>query len=305
MRKLLLAISIALCSLALKAQPDALHSIEIAGGAGWSNIDYKLTEMRQQGDIGGIMHLGYNVHATSWLSFGIGVDMEADGANATGSISNKWTGVTDTDGEKYDHQLLMSNWRERQHMWLLQIPVAIQFIVPSDKASFSIQLGAKWGTKIAGSARTKGMTTHSGYYEPWHLTLNDMEPFGFYTTEYSDRQKLTTATNNTWHVFGKVGVIVPLSQKLYFTAHLYADYSLTDLLKQPDSTKPIGVKNDKEGMETIHYFMPEYTSILDTDIADLKTSKLLNVGLEIGLRYVLKTRKHSHKKKYPCRCVMN
>ena len=305
MHRLLFTALLSLISLGALAQPDALHSVEIAGGAGWSNIDYRLSNMHQPGDIGGLIHLGYNIHPTRWLSFGIGVDIECDGANAIGNLANSWEDVTDSDGENYKHWLQLNNWHERQDVWLLQIPLVIQFIVPADKASFSIQMGAKWGTRIGGWVHTNGITTHTGYYEPWHLTLSDMQTYGFYTTTFRDRHRLTTETNYTWHLFGKVGVIVPLTGRLYLTAHLYADYSLTDLMKQPESTRELGVRNDREDMETIHYFMPEYSSILDTDYADLSSSKTLNVGLEVGLRYVLKTTNRSHKKRYPCRCVDN
>ncbi|MBR1809977.1 MAG: hypothetical protein IJ776_11430 [Paludibacteraceae bacterium] len=306
MRKFLVIALLILCCSAAFAQPDALHSFELTGGAGWSNIGYKIADMRQTGAVGGMLHAGYNIHLTRWMSLGIGVDVESDGAVTRGDLFRSWTDVTDTDGERYEHRLQLNDWSERGRVWLLQIPVALQFIVPAQKVSFSVQVGAKWGTKIGGSVNTNGTTVHTGYYEPWHLTLSDMETYGFYSARYKQKQPFPASVNSTWHVFGKLGILTPLTSKLYFTAHIYADYSLTDLLKNVSSEKPLGVRNDKEGMEYVHYFMPEYTSLLDTEAADLGNSKLLNVGLEIGLRYVIVTRKRSaHSRKYPCRCLMD
>ncbi|MBR1563721.1 MAG: hypothetical protein IJ650_00085 [Paludibacteraceae bacterium] len=306
MRKYLLCLLL-FCYSLVYAQSNALHSFDVTGGVGWSNIGYKLTELQQTGNIGALFHVGYNFHPVSWMSLGVGLDFECDGAMARGNLMRTWNSVTDTDGENYDHSLQLVNWKERQQLCLLQIPVALQFIVPTEKVSVLIQVGAKYAVKIGANVNTNGTTLHTGYYAPWHLTLQDMEQYGFYTADFRSKNQLKTATDGTWHIFAKAGVAVPMTSKLYFIANLYADYSLTNIFKTVDSPAAIGVRNDKEGMQNIHYFMPDYTSVLDTDIANLKNSKLLNVGLELGIRYVLKTTKHSHShsKKYPCRCLMD
>ncbi|MBR1427089.1 MAG: hypothetical protein IJ581_06515 [Paludibacteraceae bacterium] len=292
------------CSTLHAQRPTGRTSvIEVSAGGGWSSLGYSLTSpqasllARQGGSYGYTGHIGYALFFNDYIGIGIGADISRDGATAQLDGERTWEGVTDTDGERYDHHLLLDRWRDRQEVTYLEIPLAVYLTIPTQsRASVSFALGARYGIPVSSGSSFGGTTTHYGTYDPWGiLTLRDMPNHGFYT----ERNFSGTNALPVRHVisaFIKAGTEIRLSDHVGLTAHIYANYGITNALDNQEQRTELGWQNDRSGMQRAHYFMAPYSSILHTDLVG-ESSHLISIGAEIGLRFRIP---HTHP--YDCKC---
>lgn len=292
-------------SLSLSAQykTGRVSVIEVSGGGGWSTLGYGLTSPQaslkasQGGSFGYTAHVGYALFFNRYIGIGLGADISRYGANARLEGEYVWQGVTDTDGERYDHRTQLTGWQDKQEITFLEIPLALYITIPtSSRMAVSMEVGARYGLPISSASRFGGTLTHYGTYDPWGvLTLRNMPNHGFYTeTKFAGNN--TLQTNSVISAFLKAGIQVRLSKHTALIAHLYANYGITNAITAANERGEIGWRNDRAGMERAHYFMQPYTSILDTELASESTHNI-GIGAEIGLRFRIP---HTHS--YPCKC---
>ena len=282
------------------------HAFEVTVGGGYSSLGYKVTNItdnlasKTSGSYSLQAHLGYNWFFSEYVGLGVGVDMQHYGQQAKLNGTLSWSGVTDTNGEKYDHTLDINNWAEKQNYWAVEIPVSIVFSIPvQDKLYITAQVGGKYGLPLSGKYAGSGTLTHSGWYAPWGLTLTNIPNHGFYT-EKGFSPKGTLPKKNYWTVFAKVGVAIPLVEHLDLLVQGYVNYAIT-AVGQSGRDDAIGFRNDRPGQEQAHYFMNNYTDLSNTAVIN-GAYKPWSAGLEIGVRYTIQTKKTN---KYPCRCLNN
>lgn len=305
MRRCLL-ILVLLISVGLNAQRYSTGTksmFEISAGGGWSSLGYTLSttsdmlNARQSGAYSYTVHLGYGLFFSSNVGLGVGVDYTSFAASAALDGNMVWEGVTDTDGERYDHYTLIDGWRDQQRVGYIEIPLTLYLLFPTESAvCFSGEIGVKYGLPINSSGYYSGSLTHYGEYFPWGLRLENMPNHGFYTeSNFKGNNKLTF--NSEVSLFLKAGVQVRLTDKLHFIAHIYGQYGVLNAIKQNDADKiDLGFRNDRQGMETAHYFMQPYSGILNTTLCS-DSSRPWTIGAEIGLRLFI-----PHLHRYPCKC---
>lgn len=280
------------------------HAFELTVGGGYSSLGYKVNNVADQlaskttGSYSLQAHFGYNWFFTEYMGLAVGVDAQHYGQKATLNGLLTWNGVTDTNGERYNHILGLNNWSERQNYWAVEIPVSFVFSIPvRDVLYITAQLGGKYGLPLSQSYAGSGALTHSGFYEPWNLTLTNKPNHGFYT-EQNFSPKGTLSKKNYWAIFAKAGVAIPLVDHLDLLVQAYFNYVLTNI-NESGQNEPLGFRNDRPGQEEAHYFMRNYTDLSNTGVIN-QPFKPWSVGLEIGVRYTIATKK-AHK--YPCRCL--
>lgn len=303
-RNILLILLLALCSIAQAQRPTGRTSvIEIAAGVGWSSLGYNLTSpqqsliARQGGSYGYNAHFGYALFFNPYVGIGLGADISRYGATAQLDGERIWEGVTDTDGERYDHHLLLSAWRDQQEVTYIEVPLALYLTIPTQsRANISFALGARYGIPISTGSSFSGTTTHYGTYDPWGiLTLRDMPNHGFYTERnFSGANSLPV--RHVISAFIKVGTDIRLTDHVALTAHIYANYGITNALDNQEQRTELGWQNDRNGMQRAHYFMAPYSSILNTNLVS-DSSHPISIGAEIGLRFRIP---HTHP--YDCKC---
>lgn len=288
-----------LCSIpGLMMAQELSSNLELGLGGSYSSLGYKTIEPNSvKGGFAPTIHVGYAFYFCPWVGLGVGVDWSMySGAIALGDAMYSWKNVTDTDGERYDHSLMVSNWKENHRFQYIEVPLSIRFQAPGDGTRLIGELGAKWGLPIGASYTGSGSLTHTGYYEPWELTLHDEPNHGFYTeTGYRPTGGIPQIKQK-WSLFGKIGVAIPLKGWLDLTIQAYGQYSL-NAGKEVGGNAQTGYREDRPGMGDAHYFMSSYSSILMTPVAS-GSVRPWNVGLEIGLRYVLV---HKERSCYPCK----
>lgn len=287
------------------------------GGAysniGWKSqvdIESKMPTLNVNLSNKGLFAVGGNFSYTwffcRYVGIGVGAGIWRAGTNLTLNGNLTYEGVTDTDGERYNHITQIDGWQERQTLLYAEIPLALRMNIPLNGRSRSLssnqsvsligEISVAYCLPISMNYEASGTIKQTGYYEPWHLTLHDIDEAGFYTeNKFSPSGKLPSY--KFFNIGAKLGVAVSLTKRVQLTAQAAFHYSV----KQVTSAEGMGLlgfRNDREGQEQTHYFMSEYTTLAQTNLLQGKP-KLMNIGLEIGVRFLLQHSKHS---KYPCRC---
>lgn len=257
--------------------------------------------LRQSGSYGYGAHVGFGLQFTKHIGVGIGADFSRYGASARISGEAAWLGVRDTEGELYDHIVTVNRWTDKQEIYMLEIPLSLylRFPIAQDVRLYG-QIGAKACLPMISKAGFSGSLSHKGFYEPWMLTISEVPNHGFYTSTMDRNYDLKT-NKFTIAAFLKIGIEAPVDElrhvwlfgAIYGTMHFMPAIDLS-----PDAA--IGWKNDIQGdaMRQAHYFMSDYTSILNTNLVSGHAWPLA-VGAEIGIRIRI-----PHPKQYrrSCRC---
>lgn len=317
MKRLLLVISVLFFLLPVWAEKEG-HSRGISFdanlGAGWTTLGYRLQPLSDwsasaNGNYGLNGHLGVNFFFSEYIGLGIGADITRFGETLSLTGRMQWDGVTDTDGEKYCHILDVKKWNEQQQYTYVSPQAMLLFAFPVGSLYLTGGLGAEYGFCLTGSFKGSGDLMHTGYYEPWHLTLSNMPPHGFYETK--DFHPSGELTNGGAQValIGRIGVLIPLQEHLDFMINGIFKYAFMtgEAAGNPKysdlgiagGNRPLGFRDDHTGMTEAHYFMNDYTSFMNSDFVGGDIRPLM-LGLEIGIRYTL-TRKKMHKR-VPCLC---
>lgn len=287
-------------SLPLAAQ---MHSaIEISVGGGWSTLEYKVQPRQEdvtganKGSWGAQAHVGYALFFTPNVGLGVGANFSHYGANASLSGTARWKDVTDTEGETYNHLTLIHSLRDKQDVYLVEIPLTLYLSYPlTDELSLNLEAGAKYGIPVIKNAAFQADVEHQGDYGIWDLNLYDVPDHGFYR-ETAFRGGYSVSVKDQVSIFLKLGVSYEISRNILFFANIYGDYGFMNTVTAGEAE--LGFRNDRGGMEEIHSFMPEYNGIVSTNNISA-TSHPVQAGLELGIRFVF-----PHRKTYPCRCMI-
>lgn len=280
--------------------------IEIAAGGGWSTLNYAVSSpieglnVRQNGSWSVTAHSEYIIMFNRYIGIGAGVDITHYGAITAIDGRMQWTGVTDTDGEVYNHHLSITGWRDKQDVWFLQPGLFIHADIPvGDNIAITFAGGGRYGLPIAQRMSYGGTTCHTGVYPQWGLTLSEMENHGFYTTT-ATMQTTDWKANRMIDLVLRAGVQYHIGKYTALMVRAWVACGVTDALRIISSNQALGFANDKPGMEKIHYFMNDYTSVLATNLVTDPHSKPIAAGLEIGVRWIFP---HPSKRTNICRCL--
>ena len=275
-------------------------------GAGYSTLGYKtqstdLLNAHATGSWGMRANIGVNYFFNNYFGIGIGAAFTRYGGGMSLNGTMLWEGVTDTDGERYNHHLRLNNWREIQQQLFLAPNLTLQAAIPAGRARVLIRLGAEYAMCFQSSYDGYGEITHTGYYPFGNLTLHDIEKYGFYTTKrFHPTGALPTDVQQV-SLIGAVGVGIPVAKNTELTIAVEAAYALWSSNKTPaGGENAIGFHENStavSGGQDPHYFIPDYVSLTTTSLTQGGMHPLY-VGLQIGVRYTLPLRK-----RYPCMCL--
>ena len=297
-------VSVMLC--ATTAMYGVSSFIELSVGGGWSTLAYGLSNktqpnlsMRQTGSYGLNGHIGYGLQFTRMIGAGVGVDIARYGATALMSGEAQWLGVTDSEGELYNHFITVHRWADRQQLWMIEIPISLylRFPVGQDARLYG-QIGVKPCIPVIAKAEYSGSLTHRGEYTPWGMTLNDVPNHGFYSSEpestYALKTQLTVAA------FVKLGIEAPVdnNHNIWLYGAIGGTFHFMSAIPMQETATPIGWRNDTsdEANRQAHAFMNDYSSVLATEIVTGKALPIA-VGAEIGVRFRI-----PHARIERCRC---
>ena len=297
MRRIILVGFLSLLTIATQASVRSFF--DFSAGGGWSTLTYSLStpdarlSTNQNGSYGLTFHVGYGMMFNSYVGLGLGVDMSRYGANASMKGEAWWYDVTDTDGEKYNHCATVNAWNDRQELYYVEVPLTLYLNIPTGSAvSVSAELGVKYAYPFVRNTSYNAEITHFGQYPLWGMTLTDMPNHGFTTNHLIGGGHF--AAQHQVIGFAKIGILMPINDRLSFFAHVYGTYGFRKAFVQTGETQELGFREESD---ELHSFMPSASSLLLTNMPS-GSFRPASVGVEIGLRVYLKSRRNSH-----CMCL--
>lgn len=278
-----------------------MHSaLELSVGGGWSTLGYKVLPTQadvtgsNKGSWGLQAHVGYALFFTPNIGLGVGANFSHYGATASLTGTARWNDVMDTEGETYHHLAIIHSLRDKQDVYLVEIPLTFYIAYPmTDHLSFNMEIGAKYGIPVLSQASFHADIEHQGDYGLWDLNLHGVTGHGFYR-ETDFHNDYTIAVKSQVAAFLKLGLSYQISRNTDLFANIYGDYSFTNSLQKGQAE--LGFQNDRETMAAAHAFMPAYNGIISTNNLSDKAHPM-QIGLEVGVRFIF-----PHKKTYPCMC---
>lgn len=297
MKKIVILIS------ALLVLPAAVHAshwqtengtssrFEVTVGGGYTALGYQFDNnllpatmsVKNTGSWTVKGHIGYQFFFLKWMGIGVGANFQRYGGAAQLDGNMVWNKVTDTDGEMYNHTLSLNKWKQKDQIWMVEIPVSLCFAIPLNNVFLTLEAGGMYGIPVIHNYKGDGTTQHTGYYEPWHLPLHDQPDHGFYT-EKGFHPDGDIKTKSGFAIFGKIGVAIPMTDHLQLLVQAYGHYYLSSIVTTSDGNT-FGFRNDRASMQDAHYFMEDYSSLSTTGLIK-KDPKPWNVGVEVGIRLV-------------------
>ncbi|MBR1928836.1 MAG: OmpA family protein [Paludibacteraceae bacterium] len=268
-------------------KPAVHHYLIASLGAGYGSWGYKLEQGNNLGGVASQARLQYaymfNEH---WgLSVGLGVSEYMSTGRLNGTFS--WQGQTDTDGEKYNHNVVTDNWKENQVSLMVDVPVEALYVHKlNDKLSIMAGLGAQIGMPVYNTYRLKsGEINHTGYYEPWHLTLPTGAAADFYTesigTDFDSKSQKASLRMPAAKVMADLGFLIPMSDEIDLLTGVWFNYTVNNI--QQKDLSQIGWRQDGYSDYRSHDFMPQYAGLTQTTEAN--AIRPWAVGINIGIRW--------------------
>lgn len=265
------------------------HYIQAHIGLGYGSLGYQLdgADNRVNGSFSALLQLQYAYYFHP--NWGVGVGLWFTNYTSFAHIGGdyQWKDQTDTDYElHYDHTASVQNWRERETIHNLGIPVSLQFQIRKEdwKAGIFAALGVAPSFSVSKKYKVlEGEIDHSGYYPAWDLTLTDMHEFG--KKDYKDapqsKGKLSVRPQATF--FADLGALIPLTKQIDLLVGGYFNISMNNA--NSSDKADLGWKDDT------FTFMNEYNGAYATTLAN--GSHPWEAGVKVGIHWhYIKPDKH-------------
>ncbi|HLP05633.1 MAG TPA: OmpA family protein [Paludibacter sp.] len=266
-RKLLLAFCFMVGGIVSAQNNKHYLNLDLSGGM--HSLGYSLQSGTTNPFLGLGVSASYSYFFNSNWGVNAGLEIQSLGDYATLNYLSTLTDV-DTDGDTYEFRSDFKNWREKQHVLLLEIPIKAQYRYPlQKKLDLLATAGFKIGIPVAANYKSfEGQIVNTGYYDQWNVVLSDMPQHGFSTiaNSYSGNLKLKAAFMG----LVEVGGLYQLKPGLKLYSGLYLNYGLNILAA---GNKPI--------------YQPDgvYNGILASDL--VRNTCPLAVGIKVGASWEL------------------
>lgn len=273
MNKQLILGLVLLFSSAAYAQEDG-HYFYLNAGGGFHNLSYDLNNGSEKGMAGYSFNGGYSYYFNSRWGLQTGLGLRTFRPQSTLNY-NTVNPLVDEDGENYDFRTNYSNWKEKQQLLFLDIPLGLQYRFGSnEKLRFQAGAGIKVSFPVSTKYQTNGGTiVTSGYYSQWNVELKDLPRHGF--TTITDLPKGDVSLKPSYGGFAELGTLYRLTNRLDLYFGGYLDYGINKVSKSSD--KPL--------------YQPEgvYNGVLASN--QVNGAKLISFGLKLGVQWHYKSRK--------------
>lgn len=291
-KKLFIFLFVSIIALPLLSQslPTSYYTLLLRGGYGKG--DYGLENGTIKGSIAYGAEFEYAFFFHKNVGIGIGTDFQCIGSTGILNTSLFWNDVIDTDGEIYNHQVNLSDWKEAQKAFYLEFPITLQTQFNFSKSlGLLLKAGAAYSLMLKQKTSAEGTIEHLGIYDRWNLLL-DIPEYGFYT-EKKFNPKQTSSYAHSCTLMFSADMCFATFANIDFLCGIFAGLNIRKLKTEH---LPIGFRNDREGNAVFHYFMNDYSTILNTDYVK-NTMYSYTIQLQLSVRF-----SQSHQGKHKCNC---
>ncbi len=256
------------------------HYLEAYAGVAYGGLDYAFDLGRVHGLVSGMGQIGYSYFFTPSWGIGVGVDFENYYSHAHSDATLTWDNVTDSDGEPYSHRSKMNDWTEKNRSLMVGIPITAQFqhIFEQKNIGIFADLGVRAGFLFNGQYEAlRGSVDHTGYYDKWHLTLENLHDF--YRQE-PNGERGAIACKPSIGLTGSVGALFPIHEQVDLVTSLFFNCGLND--SYGGERTDLGFTSDLNPQYK-YDFMPEYEGFANSNHAG--AMRPYSVGVKVGVRW--------------------
>ena len=227
-KHLIIALTLFLSS-NLKAQENGSYLYANVGG-GFHNLSYGLKNGNEQGRLGYSFLAGYGFNFSNHWGLQTGIGLQSFNPVATLNYLTVAPSV-DADGTAYDYKTNYLNWKEKQQLLYLDLPLGLQYRFHlKDK----IQILATAGMKVSIPLKTTyrsigGEISTTGFYSQYNVELQDLPRHGF--NNITDRLTGSVSVRSSYSAFADLGAKYALLDQLGLYAGGYVDYGLNNVAK--------------------------------------------------------------------------
>ncbi len=272
-------------TLPVDSQDRRGHYIEAYLGLGYGTMGYELKKVGEidghvNGSFSALLQFQYAYFFHKNVGIGVGLWVSNYTSHAHLEGSKEWSDQTDTDSElKYTHHTDIKEWRERETVHNLGIPVSLQFQAwkPGKKAGFFADFGVAPSFQVGKKYKLlDGTLEHTAHYPNWNLDLSNMHEFG--TRDYTgdDDAKGKMNVKYSIAVFADLGVLFKVTPQVDIFLGGYFTYSANDV--NNSDKRELGWGSDKE-----YAFMDRYESAYS--LTNAGKSRPWEAGLKLGVHW--------------------
>ncbi len=277
MKRIYIIVAAALLATGVQAQ-DNLNSNYLGFnlGGGLNSILYKPVDGVHSNGLGFGAGLQYAHFFGKHFGFGLGAQYATYNATAVydSEIRGELT-VHPDNGRQYIPIAKYNNWRERQTMNVLSIPLEIMYRTNlGEKCLLMLGVGAQYDMTVGANYAGDGSYETQGYFPSTNVTYNDLPEYGF-SIYPNDRSGKIDVNKNGVSVIADLGVDYMLSNNWGLYVGLYGSYGLTNLYDTKDAANELLI--------TVGNGDIEYNSTLASDRVD--AYNLLGLGVKVGINF--------------------
>lgn len=199
-------------------------------GGGLHTLNYDMPNGIQKAKAGYTLNAAYAYFFTPNWGVQGGLGIQSFGAQST---LNYFTEAADVDAENdaYLFRTLYTNWQEKQHAFMLNVPVAVQYrYALNSKISLAGSAGFQLGMPLSAKYKSVGGSiTTTGYYSTWNVELADIPEQGLSTTTDSYKGKIGLKPSVVSTL--DLGAIYKLNEKIDLYLGAYFNYGLGEIEK--------------------------------------------------------------------------
>ncbi len=222
-------------TLTVSAQSDLDNYIGVSFGGGLNSMLYNTVDGKSGLGFGFDAGIHYARFFNRWIGLGFGVQYTNSNANITYNWSEVTLGMVHPSNPNTpcDFTTSFNNFRERQNVGLISIPVEVMFRkVVSDNWAVIFGAGLQLDLPIYGNYIAKGgsYTTTGVFPELGPHVISDMPEHGFSTYNTAQNAKINNLAKVGGSVIADLGGRVALSKNWGLYIGVYAGYGFTNLL---------------------------------------------------------------------------
>lgn len=245
-------------------------------GGGYGSLGYSLPDRGTvNGSLKALIQIEYAYFFTDDWGFGIGLNF----SNLTSMVdlygSKTWNGITDSDGENYNHTVDILGWREKETVHRLSVPVSVQmqhYFGKKKAVGIYADLGASADVFLLSNYNVlQGQVEDRAFYPSTNLSLRHAHEFGVRDMVSKGKMRVTPAGLG---VFADLGLLIKVNDNTALSIGAYAHYTPTDINRSIRSEMGFG--------NSTFTFMPEYQGAFAT--TEATKARPWEAGLKLGIR---------------------
>lgn len=255
---------------ALQAQEKGSY-IDLNVGGGFHNLSYNIQNGTEKGQLGYTLNAGYSYFFTPQWGLHTSLGLQSFNSLSTLNFLQSTPNVVDADGDSYTFKANYINWKEKQQVLFVDLPLEIQYKhAIGDKISLLAGAGGKISMPILGNYKSAGgefVTT--GYYPQYNVELSGMPQHGFST--FTNGFSGNLSVKPSFMAIADLGGLYKLTDRLDLYAGVYVNYGLNNILKADSKLiyQPDGAYNGLFASNQTNSVTP------------------LSIGLKVGLSFRL------------------